>query len=77
MSVKYLYKYLTKGNDTAIFRVVTFDGVNQTQLNYDEIEQFIHTRYITPPDAVWMILDFEKHDQLHIVKRLDIHLPAE
>ena len=30
MSVKYLYKYLTKGNDTATFRVVTSDGVNQT-----------------------------------------------
>ena len=59
MSVKYLYKYLTKGNDTATFRVVTSDNVNQTQLNYDEIEQFIHTRYITPPEAVWMIFDFK------------------
>ena len=77
MSVKYLYKYLTKGNDTATFRVVISDGDNQTQINYDEIQQFINTRYVTPPEAVWMIFDFKKHDQMHTVYRLDIHLPAE
>ena len=51
MSVKYLYKYILKGNDSATFQIVTSDGGDNTHLNYDEISQFIHTRYVTPPEG--------------------------
>ena len=54
MSVKYLYKYILKGNDTATFEIVTYDGEKETRLNYDEISQFIHTRYVTPPEGARM-----------------------
>ena len=46
-------------------------------INYDEIQQFIHTRYVTPPEAVWMIFDFKKHDQVHTLYRLEIIILAE
>ena len=51
MSVKYLYKYILKGNDTATFQIVTSADGNEAHLNYDEISQFINTRYVTPPDG--------------------------
>ena len=50
-SVKYLYKYILKGNDTASFEIVTVDGEDEAEFRYDEIRQFIHSRYVTPPEG--------------------------
>ena len=37
MSVKYLYKYILKGNDTATLQIVTSDDGEISRIDYDEI----------------------------------------
>lgn len=51
-SVKYLYKYILKGPDSATLEIVATDKENESALNYDEIRQFVHTRYMTPPEGI-------------------------
>ena len=52
MSVKYLYKYILKGNDTATFQIVTSAHGDKSHIVYDEISQFINTRCVTPPEGL-------------------------
>ena len=49
--VKYLYKYITKGQDRAIF------SLNEN----DEVDTFINVRYISASEAFWGIYGFELH----------------
>ena len=52
MSVKYLYKYILKGHDTATLHIVTSADGQTSRIDYDEISQFINTRYVTPPEGL-------------------------
>ena len=52
MSVKYLYKYILKGNDTATVQIVTSPDGDKSHIEYDEITQFINTRYVTPSEGL-------------------------
>ena len=51
MSVKNHYKYILKGDDTAIFQIVTSADEDKSHIDYDEISQFINPRYVTPPEG--------------------------
>ena len=50
-AVKYLYKYIYKGHDTAKI-VVTEDN----RINHDEAKSFIDSRYVGPVEAAYRIL---------------------
>ena len=51
-SVKYLYKYLMKGNDRVIVRLA---NGQERDITNDEIQRFQDARYISPSEAYWRI----------------------
>ncbi|RWR98909.1 uncharacterized protein B4U80_09659, partial [Leptotrombidium deliense] len=65
-TVKYLHKYIYKGHDCANILL---------ENDVDEIERYLHFRYVSPPESMWRILEFLLHNQSHTVVRLQIHLP--
>uniref|UniRef100_A0A914YYL5 ATP-dependent DNA helicase n=1 Tax=Panagrolaimus superbus TaxID=310955 RepID=A0A914YYL5_9BILA len=70
-AVKYLYKYIFKGHDSAAMKIV--DG----SVVYDECESFLDSRYMGSAEACWRILGYELHGQSHSISRLPLHLPGE
>ena len=62
-SIKYPFKYVHKGLDHALL-----------EYQRDEIRWWIDGWYISPPEAAWCILQFEMHDQIPPVVRLQVHL---
>ncbi|XP_058123126.1 uncharacterized protein LOC131285214 [Anopheles ziemanni] len=63
--VKYLYKYIFKGNDRA--------AVSLGQ-EVDEIQMFLDVRYISASESCWRIMRFEVQAKSHVVVTLPIHL---
>ncbi|XP_060846202.1 uncharacterized protein LOC132925860 [Rhopalosiphum padi] len=63
-SVMYLYKYVYKGHDAATLEV----------WNGYEIENYINSRYVSPPEAVWRLFSYEMHKRSHTIVRLPVHL---
>ena len=70
-SVKYIFKYIHKGNDAAHIEI------RQNHLNHDEILQHLNARYVGPHQAVFRIMQYKMHDKSHIIIRLAIHLPLQ
>ena len=71
-SVKYLFKYVYKGHDCANVEIR-----EQHLVVHDEIQSFVDTRYVSPPEAAWRLCGFRMHAQTHSVSRLQVHLPEE
>ena len=67
-SVKYLYKYVYKGHDSANVEI-------NEQLEHDEIKTFLNARYVSAPEALWRLFEFPMQEKSHAVKRLAVHLP--
>ncbi|XP_031096995.1 uncharacterized protein LOC116001246 [Ipomoea triloba] len=76
-SIKYLFKYVNKGNDrvTAEFYNSTVD--ESTGKEIDEIKMYYDCRYISPCEAAWRIFSFEIQFRNPLVERLSFHLPDE
>lgn len=72
-SVKYIFKYVYKGHDAAVVKVM--NGDEQGTLNWDEIQSFLDTRYIASPEAAWRLQKHEMHNRSHAIERLPVHLP--
>ncbi|OIT22265.1 putative diphthine methyl ester synthase [Nicotiana attenuata] len=74
-SIKYLFKYINKGNDrvTAAFSNVQ----EEDSSNIDEINMYYDCRYISPCEATWRIFKFPIHHREPPVERLSFHLPNE
>ena len=70
-SVKYIFKYIHKGNDAADIEI------RQHYLNHDEILQHLNARYVGPHQAVFRIMQYNMHDKSHVIIRLAVHLPLE
>ncbi|XP_031106221.1 uncharacterized protein LOC116010862 [Ipomoea triloba] len=74
-SIKYLFKYVNKGNDrvTAEFYKTTSnaDGVQLV----DEINMYYACRYVSASEATWRLLSFEIQCRNPPVERLSFHLP--
>ncbi|XP_071712618.1 uncharacterized protein [Rutidosis leptorrhynchoides] len=68
-SIRYLFKYINKGND----RVTA--GVCDSQT--DEIKEYYDCRYVSACEAVWWILAFDIHNRTPAVIRLPFHLNGE
>lgn len=67
-SIKYICKYIYKGNDMAVF------GLTKENIVNDEITQYQMGRYISSNEAVWRILGFKIHQRYPAVEHLDVHL---
>ncbi|XP_054715564.1 uncharacterized protein LOC129225044 [Uloborus diversus] len=66
-SIKYVCKYITKGNDQAAF-------ILKNDKDIDEIEIYESGRYISSSEAVWKILGFPIHERYPAVIHLALHL---
>ncbi|GBO17046.1 hypothetical protein AVEN_150339-1 [Araneus ventricosus] len=71
-SAKYLYKYVYKGHDAASIR---FE--NEKTLDHDEILSFLDGRYVSAPEAMWRLNEFNLSEKSHTVVRLAVHLPDQ
>ncbi|CAH9128946.1 unnamed protein product, partial [Cuscuta epithymum] len=76
-SIKYLFKYVNKGNDriTAAF-YQSANGENADD-NVDEVKMYYDCRYISSCEAAWRTLGFEIQYRSVGVERLSFHLPNE
>ena len=72
-SIKYLFRYVNKGNDCVIatFSDKTSDNVDQQ--NNDEIKGYYDCRYISPFEVVWRIFGFNIQYKDALVERLPFH----
>jgi hypothetical protein len=67
-AIKYICKYVHKGNDQAVFQV------QEKDLLVDEIESFQMGRYISSNEAIWRIFEFPIHEHYPPVFHLNVHL---
>ncbi|CDF77379.1 unnamed protein product [Chondrus crispus] len=67
--VKYLFKYLCKGQDR-----VTMEITAENE-RYDEISNFQDARYVSASEAAWRLFSFDIVDRNPPVVRLAVHLP--
>jgi hypothetical protein len=44
---------------------------------WDEIKQYLDTRYVSAPEACWRIFKYPLFFRSHAVQRLAVHLPQE
>jgi hypothetical protein len=72
----YLYKYLFKGPDRALFRIQDYSN-HEDQQPVDEANDYVNARYLCAPEAAWRILGFDISSKEPSVKALFIHLPGE
>ncbi|XP_074356564.1 uncharacterized protein LOC141696304 [Apium graveolens] len=82
-SLKYLFKYCSKGHDTATMlwkKKSNKSGSEQTARsvkNLDEVKNFLDGRYVCASEASWRIFGFDIHHRSPNVKRLSIHFPGQ
>ena len=78
-SIKYLFKYITKGPDhaTLIFEenlhVDASTGM-QNMTDTDEVKVYLNCRYVSAIEACWRIFEFEIHYRQPAVQRLSFHI---
>ncbi|XP_031127601.1 uncharacterized protein LOC116029697 [Ipomoea triloba] len=74
-SIKYLFKYVNKGNDrvTAEFYKTTNDENENAVV--DEITMYYDCRYVSACEAAWRLLSFDVQLRHPPVERLSFHLP--
>jgi hypothetical protein len=66
-SMKYLYKYVYKGHDSAT-------AVLESS---DEIKQYLDAWYVSTSEATWRLFTFKLHDGFLSTTWLQVHLPDE
>jgi hypothetical protein len=71
-AVKYLYKYITKGQDRIVVSVRDEDSYVE-----DEIDNYMNARYISASEALWKIYGFPIHQKNPPVEKLPCHLPNQ
>ena len=75
-AVKYLYKYVYKGHDRSLFEIKEgSDG--QLDIPVDEVANFVNSRYLGAPEAVWRLLNFRMRENWPAVISLPVHLQDE
>ncbi|KAL7291672.1 hypothetical protein TKK_0014707 [Trichogramma kaykai] len=83
LCIKYLFKYCYKGHDCAMVKVSNNaisedkDNTDEDQKDYNEIDQYINTRYLCPPEAIYRINKYKLHHISHAIVRLAVHKENE
>lgn len=70
-AVKYLFKYVYKGNDRSSFVLHPEDEA------VDEIKDYLDGRYISPAEACYRLFKYDLSEHGPSVYRLAVHLPSE
>lgn len=76
-SIKYLFKYIHKGDDRVTTAFYKSNGDGENDKTADEVQMYYDCRYISPCEAAWRILGFEMKFIDPPVERLSFHLPNE
>ena len=76
-SIKYLFKYIHKGNDRVTATVSNGDNANQSTQVVDEICNYYDCRYISACEATWRIFGFEIQMKEPVIVRVTFHLEHE
>jgi hypothetical protein len=75
---KYLFKYVTKGFDSARIGVQRVSSAASSSSDIvNEINDFLKCRCVTPNDGGWRLLQYDIHYSNPAVERLPVHLPFE
>lgn len=67
-----MYKCVYKGHDAASIVLK-----NDSNINHDEVLNFLDGRYVSAPEAMWRLSEFSMSDKSHTVVRLAVHLPDQ
>ena len=70
-SIKYLFKYVNKGNDRVSATLC------ENKNGVDETKSYYECRYISPCDGIWRLFGFQMMIREPAVERLPFHLPNE
>ncbi|KAI9107797.1 hypothetical protein K1719_021133 [Acacia pycnantha] len=73
-AVKYLFKYISKGNDRIIAVIYSNNNNPGSQQTFDEISHYLNCRYVSSCEASWRIFGFDIHHRQPPVERLSFHL---
>ncbi|KAI9121211.1 hypothetical protein K1719_008244 [Acacia pycnantha] len=77
IAIKYLFKYISKGNDRVVASIYETDQNGNPHKAQDEIEQYYNFRYISACEAAWRIFGFDIQHRFPPVERLSFHLPDQ
>lgn len=75
--VKYLFKYITKGNTKTQIFVVTAANPEEERAAVNEIKEYLTQRYMGSSDATWRILEFDLTGREPTVEGIPVHLEGE
>ncbi|XP_028775968.1 uncharacterized protein LOC114732794 [Neltuma alba] len=76
-SIKYLFKYVSKGHDRATIAFYGESSSGEREVVHDEIKMYYDVRYLSPCEAVWRIFGFDINYRTPSVERLSFHLPNQ
>ncbi|KAI9108524.1 hypothetical protein K1719_020408 [Acacia pycnantha] len=76
-AIKYLFKYISKGNDRVIAGIYNNNDSLGSQQSFDEVSHYLNCRYVSSCEASWRIFGFEIHHRHPPVERLSFHLPQQ
>eukprot|EP00961_Rhodomonas_salina_P203853 2750680-Rhodomonas_salina.1 len=71
--IGYLYKYIYKPPDQALFGFGTVDSRNGELKEVDELEGFMKGRWLSASEGAWRFLGFRMYQQSPTVKALSVH----
>ncbi|GJR22026.1 hypothetical protein Tco_0970553 [Tanacetum coccineum] len=77
MLIKYLFKYISKGPNRILTKISNSNESTTMKGNrphIDEIQNYVHGRFICPYEACWRIFDFLIHSREPAVQILNVHL---
>ncbi|KAF7826959.1 uncharacterized protein G2W53_018123 [Senna tora] len=73
-SIKYLFKYVSKGHDKVTAALCNLESDASSAENSNEIKTYLVCRYISPCEAVWRIFGFDINFREPSIERLPFHL---
>ncbi|XP_025664733.1 uncharacterized protein [Arachis hypogaea] len=76
-SIKYLFKYVHKGNDRVTATLYNAGDPSEATQVVDEIRNYCYCRYISTCEAVWRLFGYEIQEKEPFVIRLPFHLEDE
>ncbi|KAI9110427.1 hypothetical protein K1719_018587 [Acacia pycnantha] len=60
-AIKYLFKYISKGNDRVIAGIYNKNDQPCSQQSFDKISHYLNCRYVSSCEASWRIFGFDIH----------------